>query len=837
MRFHKDITGPENQGGITKTSLGDSADDTTAKPKQKRRYTLDERKTEETLHSGNTKDAHSNTPGRTSTIHAENNHLNAPVGGTHAVGNGGNGAGEISGLSSNLAKLQHSTAGAIRNLMPDETPDRNAGVSAVRFGMEIAATTASITVDPKRKKKSKMQHDKSRLQFEGDDENRTDNANADTKSADENENSTSEHDGSGSEQPGSNADSNIENNAYSDDSPNNSSDTSNDGTADTAENKDASADTTSTDKSTTAEPTDTKPPPKDSSRSPGTDSGEADGGADSSDTGTDGKLRFSKEENQIVKLEKKADKYGRKLDKAKSKLPTKKVKKKQLVFDENKKKNVTKLTHEKEVIPIGEAKCNKQKEKSVPVKIAGAGTSMAVTKIHAKIHQVEHENVGIKAAHQAELLGESTYRGAKKGARTAYRFHKNRPYRRVSKLEQKSIKNKMKLDYKKALRDNPKLKSNPLSRFMQKRAIKRNYAKDLRAAKNAAQTGKKAVGITAKAAKVVTAIIRKNPVFLIKLIIIGLLFFLIMSLFTMCAAIFSGGNAFIGAVTYPAEAEYIDDASVLMTELETDLRIYIEDIEVNHPGFDEYIFNIGSIGHNPFELIAFLSAVYQDFTFAEVEATIRDIFDEMYTLSLVSEVEIRTGTGTGTDPETGESYTYTYEYEWHILHVTLTSQSFMDVITPRMDEEQTQHFHVLMYSHGARQFIGNPFAFDWMPFVTSLYGYRVHPINGGKQFHFGIDIGLPIGTEILATFDGFVVSVAYQPSGYGNIVVIENEDGVQARFAHCHEIFVVAGQEVTKGDVIATVGSTGASTGPHLHLEVAWDGRRFNPLFFVEFRN
>ena len=269
-----------------------------------------------------------------------------------------------------------------------------------------------------------------------------------------------------------------------------------------------------------------------------------------------------------------------------------------------------------------------------------------------------------------------------------------------------------------------------------------------------------------------------------------------------------------------------------MTELETDLRIYINDIEINHPGFDEYIFDIDSIGHNPFELIAFLSAVYHDFTFAEVEATIIEIFDEMYTLSLVPEVEIRIGTGTDS-----EGNTYTYEYEWHILHVTLTSQPLLDVVLARMDEEQTQHFHVLMYSHGARQFIGNPFAFNWMPYVTSLFGYRIHPINGGKQFHWGIDIGLPTGTEILATFDGFVVSVGYQPDGYGNIVVIENEDGVQARFAHCHEMFVVAGQEVTQGDVIATVGNTGASTGPHLHLEVAWEGRRFNPIFFVEFRD
>ena len=737
----------------------------------------------------------------------------APLSGSSAV-NGG--------INPNIAGLQHGTANAIRNTMPDETPDRNVAVSATRFFMELEATASDkMTIEPKSKtkRKSKLKTEDSRLKFEQGETKSESGGSSEVRSQSQNV----------------------------DDAENPVAD---------VENKDSETDVDSTNSddvpsqedSADSDPSDTKPKPK--QPKPDGDTAAETNGADSpvsASDNPDGRLLFTKDESKVAKLEKKADKYAKKLDKAEGKLPTKKVKKKQLVFDEEKGKTVSKLTHEKEKIPIGEAKWNTPKSTPMPLKAVGVATSMTVTKVHAKIHQVEHENVGVKVAHKTELLAESGYRGSKRTVKSAYRYHKNRPYRRVAKLEQKSIKNKMKLDYRKALRDNPKLKSNPLSRFMQKRAIKRNYAKDLRNAKNAAVTTKKAVGITARAGKIVTAIIRKNPVFLIKAGILLLIVFLILSMLTMCMAMFSGGTSFVGAVSYAAEYEDICDASVLYTELETDLRVYIFDIETNHPGYDEYRLSIDSIGHDPFALMAFLTAVYHDFTFAEVEATIRAIFDAQYTLELVSEMEIRTrvetrtGTGSWTDAE-GNTHTYTYtytvivEYEWHILNVNLTSRPFTDVLMEMMDEDQTQHFYVLMQSKGARQFVGNPFDFDWRPFVTSLYGYRIHPISGGKQFHWGLDIGLPQGTPLLAALDGVVVAVGYQPTGYGNFVVIECADGNQVRYAHCHEVFVTQGQTVERGDVIATVGTTGASTGPHLHIEVSRDGRRLNPIFFLDFR-
>jgi len=195
-------------------------------------------------------------------------------------------------------------------------------------------------------------------------------------------------------------------------------------------------------------------------------------------------------------------------------------------------------------------------------------------------------------------------------------------------------------------------------------------------------------------------------------------------------------------------------------------------------------------------------------------------------------VEIRTRIETRIDAD-GNAYTVEVQYEWRVLHVTLQTTPLTLLLFNRMDSDQRQHFNILMASRGARQFVGNPFDRNWLPHVSSRYGYRIHPIHGDKRFHWGIDISLPTGTEILAGFDGTVTSVGYDADGWGNFVVIDNGEGVQALYAHCHTVLVSQGQSVTEGQVIATVGNTGASTGPHLHLEVIRHGRHLNPLFFV----
>ena len=536
------------------------------------------------------------------------------------------------------------------------------------------------------------------------------------------------------------------------------------------------------------------------------------------------KHKQRRQEEKIEKLEQKSERLKDRSMDAENSLPKKKKVVRKRIYDEQKDKAKTKLIFETQLVPIGETKWNRKK--SLPRRIAGSAVRMpmrkAATKAHAIVHSVEHENVGVKAAHRGEFLSESAYRAGRKTVRSAYRFHKNRPYRKAARLEMKSIKTEGKLSYRKAVQDMPE-KKNAVSRFFQKRRIKRQYAAAFRDAKKSGKVAKGSAGIAGKLSRWANGIIRRNPLAIGKLAIFGLFVVLIMSLFSMCMSIVSGGSIFVGAVTYAADYEDIDDAEIAYGEWTVDLQIDLRNIERTHSGFDEYRYDVGEINHNPFELMAYLTAVHGGFTFTEIEPVLRELFHQQYQLSLVSEMEIRTRIEDGVE----------VQYEWHILNVTLQSTPMRLLLLARMDNDQWQHFNILMMSHGARQIVGNPFDRNWLPHVSSHYGYRIHPIHGDKRFHAGIDIALPTGTEILAGFDGIVTSVGYDADGWGNFVVIDNRAGIQALYAHCHAVLVSNGQRVSEGDVIATVGSTGASTGPHLHMEVIRHGRRLNPLFFV----
>ena len=544
-------------------------------------------------------------------------------------------------------------------------------------------------------------------------------------------------------------------------------------------------------------------------------------------------------DKKISKLEGKSAKTAAKLDKARGNLPTKKRIKTKRVYDEAKGKAKTKFTIEKEVIPQGSQKS------SMPARVgkaAGYGISRtAINKVHQKIGEVEDQNVGVKAAHKIEQTAENSYRGGRT-IQKAYRFTKDAPYRRVAKLEKKAVKNNIKLDYRKALNENPKLKSNMFSRMMQKQKIKREYAKAAREAqKTAGKAAKKTGSAIANAAKAVVNAVKSHPAIAATTGLLALLVIFIMTSFSSCSNMLTGGMGAVFASSYLAEDATIDNAELNYTEWETDLQMQINNAESDYPGYDEYRYDVADIGHNPYELMAYLTAMYQDFTPAQAQAALQQTFAEQYQLSFTEEIEVRyrteTRTYTYTDPDTGETYTDTYEvevpYDYYILHITLTARSFTDVVYPRISTEQQQIYNLLMQTKGNRQYVDNPFDFNWLPYVTSYYGYRVHPISGEKNYHKGIDIGLPTGTPIKAGIDGTVTAAGYDAGGYGNYVVIRNDKGVEAKYAHCNTLTVSVGQTVAKGDVIATVGNTGNSTGPHLHLEVLKDGQYLNPIYFA----
>lgn len=112
--------------------------------------------------------------------------------------------------------------------------------------------------------------------------------------------------------------------------------------------------------------------------------------------------------------------------------------------------------------------------------------------------------------------------------------------------------------------------------------------------------------------------------------------------------------------------------------------------------------------------------------------------------------------------------------------------------------------------------------------ITSGFGYRIHPISHTREFHRGIDIGGPRGTPIISPADGVVVSASWKP-GYGLMVVINHGYGIVTRYGHCNKAYVKPGQRVERGQKIAAIGSTGRTTGAHLHYEVIIGGVPSNP--------
>jgi murein DD-endopeptidase MepM/ murein hydrolase activator NlpD len=119
------------------------------------------------------------------------------------------------------------------------------------------------------------------------------------------------------------------------------------------------------------------------------------------------------------------------------------------------------------------------------------------------------------------------------------------------------------------------------------------------------------------------------------------------------------------------------------------------------------------------------------------------------------------------------------------------------------------------------------------PAMTSGFGMRIHPVLGGRRGHKGIDLATPTGTPIRATADG-VVSRADWFSSYGLYVSLEHGGAIETRYGHMSRLNVAAGQQVHKGDIIGYVGSTGRSTGPHLHYEVRISGIAVNPVPYMQ---
>jgi len=428
------------------------------------------------------------------------------------------------------------------------------------------------------------------------------------------------------------------------------------------------------------------------------------------------RLQFTDEELATPELEKyikKSDKAADRLDKAKAAIPKQKKLVKERTFDEATGKGKTRLHFEEQDKPPG------FKEKHNPLSRPAQEAGIFV---HNKIHSVEKDNSGVEGAHKTE---EAAERGVKYGARKlkqGYRSHKLKPYREAAKAEKAAFKANVNFQYHKALHDNPQLTSNPLSRFWQKQQMKRQYAKaakqgGAKGIKAAAENTRKAAKKAAEKTKQTAAFVARHPAGVAIAVGALLLFILIMSGLSSCGAMFSGTLNGVLGTSYTSEDSDLVEVENAYAGLESELQREIDNIERTHSGYDEYRYDLANIGHNPHELASYLTAKYQSYTRADVQAELQRIFEQQYKLTLTEEVEVRyrtetrTGSYTVTDPETGETTTETYEYEvevpynYYILHIKLTNTPLSTIAENNLTPEQLEMYRVYLQTSGNKPLI------------------------------------------------------------------------------------------------------------------------------------
>ena len=418
------------------------------------------------------------------------------------------------------------------------------------------------------------------------------------------------------------------------------------------------------------------------------------------------RLQFTEEERATPELEKyikKSDKAADRLDKARANIPKEKKLVKERTFDEATGKGKTRLHFEEREKPMNGNKPHKN-PLSRPVQEAGIF-------VHNKVHSVEKDNSGVEGAHKSEELAEKGAKFTVRKVREGYRSHKLKPYRAAAKAEKAAEKANANYLYQKALHDNPQIAaSNPFSRYMQKQRIKKQYAKTVKAqgaksVKNAAENTRKAAKKTAEETKKAIAFVGRHPAGVCIAVGALLLFIMVSSALSSCGAMFSGMINGIVGTSYTSE-----DADLVAVEnsyaaLETELQRTIDNIERDNPGYDEYRYDLDSIGHNPHELASYLTALLQTYTPATAQAEIQRIFSLQYTLTLTEEVEVRYRTETSTDPETGETTTEEVPYNYYILHVKLENKPISDLAPGLLTPEQLEMFRVYLETSGNKPLI------------------------------------------------------------------------------------------------------------------------------------
>ena len=369
--------------------------------------------------------------------------------------------------------------------------------------------------------------------------------------------------------------------------------------------------------------------------------------------------------------------------------------------------------------------------------------NLAADALSAKAHQSvrnadQDNNSGVEAAHFTEGSAEGA-------ARAGYRFQygrKLRQYKKLERLEKKGNKDAVDSIFAERMKSDLQAGSNLFSRWRQKQAIKKEYA----AAKAGAAAAENTASGTAKAAQGTVSITEKAFQFvqshshiIIGIAAVGLLVLVIAGSVSSCSVLINGGGNVVLGTSYTAEDEDLKGVETDYTKLEDKLRKQIDRIETDHPGYDEYRYNLAEIGHNPYELASLLTVEFENYTRSQVQARLQSIFEAQYELKLEEKVEIRTRKETRVgyryNPITGTGHTYTYQvtvqYEYKILNVTLLNRG-VDYVARNsgLTDDQLQRYEVALECRGNRDDLFAGIAFATPDGAGSSGEYQDYDIPG-----------------------------------------------------------------------------------------------------------
>ena len=288
----------------------------------------------------------------------------------------------------------------------------------------------------------------------------------------------------------------------------------------------------------------------------------------------------------------------------------------------------------------------------IGAKTASAAATAVSSYAHEKVREEEDDNAAVESAHAGEFAGERAAAFLKRTQKRSQRsdVRTARKGYRTEEIQNSRLRFHAESEAKTSSQHKKKERQSFLNRFFQRKRYKDAY----RAAKSGASAGKlggaatagRVENMTVKAKIVMKDIIRRNHSVLAAMGIFGLLFLLIAVAFGSCSASVQGSGSVIGITTYPSSDEDIYAAENAYRELENALNSQINNMESEHPGYDEYQYNVSEITHNPYHLISYLTAKYGDWTYADVESEIEELFSSQYSLNTEEKTETVTETRT-----------------------------------------------------------------------------------------------------------------------------------------------------------------------------------------------